>query len=105
VSSLTERQQDALRFITGFELRHGRSPSVTEVADGQFGGAVGFTEGVIHALVIAGKLRHLPRSRLRKLQVLQPVAVPRAPDGEPLHFVPVARMFNSGARRLMREGS
>ncbi|MDP2131921.1 MAG: hypothetical protein U0975_09780 [Erythrobacter sp.] len=105
MSSLTERHQDALRFITGFELRYGRGPSVTEVAEGQFGGALGFTEGVIHALVVAGKLRRLPRSRLRKLQVLQPVAVPRAPDGEPLHFIPVARMFNSGARRLIGGGS
>ena len=78
---------DALRFVTGYELKHGRCPSTTDVADAQFDGDVALTEGVVRNLIIDGQLRRTPHSRNRKLQVLTPVPVPRAPDGEPLHFV------------------
>jgi hypothetical protein len=80
-------REDVLRFITGFELKHGRCPSHKEVADGACGGDDGLADGVIRWLIIDGRVRRLLRSRDRKLQVLKPVPVPRAPDGEPLHVV------------------
>jgi len=87
--SLTDQKADALRFITGFELKHGRCPSNAEVADEAFGGDEGLADYLIRALIMDGQLRRLPRSYRRKLQVLRPLAVPRAPDGEPLHFIRV----------------
>lgn len=85
--SRAEQMADALRFITGFELKHGRGPSNEEVADGAFDGDEGLTDYMIRALITNGTVRRAPRSRTRKLQALKPVAVPRAPDGEPLHLV------------------
>ncbi len=87
MTMLTEQKDDAVRFITGFELKHGRSPSTADLADGQFDGSQATAEYVVRSLVIEGRLRRAPHSRNRKLQVLQPVPVPRAPDGEPLHLV------------------
>jgi hypothetical protein len=89
MNQFTDQKADALRFITGFELKHGRSPSTTEVADGQFDGREGVAEQVVCALVIEGKVRRSPGSRRRRLQALAPIGVPRAPDGEPLHFIRV----------------
>ncbi|QDH35819.1 hypothetical protein [Porphyrobacter sp. YT40] len=88
---LLDQKADALRFITGFELKHGRGPSNDEVADGAFDGDEGLADYLIRALIIEGKVRRAPHSRRRKLQVLQPVAIPRAPDGEPLHLVRIGR--------------
>lgn len=78
---------DALRFITGFELKNGRCPSITEVGDAQFGGDTMLAAGVVTDLILTGKVRHASRSRERKLQVVLPVPIPRAPDGEPLFFI------------------
>ncbi|MFO6448819.1 hypothetical protein ACLBKU_16920 [Erythrobacter sp. NE805] len=89
MSVVAEQKADALRFITGFEMKHGRAPSTAELADGQFAGSEATAEYVVRSLVIDGKLRRAMRSRDRKLQVLAPIAIPRAPDGEPLHFVRV----------------
>lgn len=80
-------QDDALRFITGFEMKHGRAPSIAEVADGQFDGSEAIADYVVRSLIAKGLVRRAPHSRSRKLQVLRPVPVPRAPDGDPLHFV------------------
>jgi len=87
MTAFPQQKLDALRFITGFELKHGRGPSVAELADAQFNGSEHAAQMVIGSLVIEGKLRRALRSRERKLQVLVPVAIPRAPDGEPLHFI------------------
>jgi hypothetical protein len=87
VSLFAELKADALRFITGFEMKHGRAPTQAEVADGVCDGRDGLAEQLVCSLSIEGKIKCAPRSRQRRLQVLQPVAVPRAPDGEPLHFV------------------
>ncbi|GAA0760619.1 hypothetical protein FHS52_001089 [Erythromicrobium ramosum] len=87
MTSLADQKADALRFITGFELKHGRGPSNDEVADAAFDGDEGLADYLIRALIIEGKVRRAPHSRRRKLQVLKPVAIPRAPDGEPLHLV------------------
>lgn len=87
MSSFATEKADALRFITGFELKHGRGPSNHEVADGAFGGDEGLTDYLIRSLINEGQIRRAAHSRHRKLQVLKPVPVPRAPDGEPLHFI------------------
>ena len=87
MTSLANQKADALRFIIGFELKHGRCPSNAEVADEAFDGDEGLADYLIRALIMDGRLRRLPHSYRRKLQVLKPVAVPRAPDGEPLHFI------------------
>lgn len=87
MNHFTDQKMDALRFIVGFELSNGRSPSTADLADGQFDGRIGVAEQVLCALVIEGKVRRSPHSRKRRLQALVPVAVPRAPDGEPLHFI------------------
>jgi len=89
MSVFAELKGDALRFIAGFELAKGRCPSVEDVADGLLNHDIGegLAEALVGSLVAEGKLRRLKHSRNRKLQVLTPVPVPRAPDGEPLHFV------------------
>lgn len=85
--SLTPRQQDTLRFITGFEMKHGRGPSTFEVADGQFGGDLQTTQGVVRELLEMRKLRRSFPSSTSKLHALAPLPVPRSPFGEPMHFV------------------
>lgn len=82
---------DALRFITGFELKDGRCASIADIADAQFAGDMMLAAGVLTALIASGQVRHQPQSRDRKLQVVSPVAIPRAPDGEPLHLVRIGR--------------
>jgi hypothetical protein len=87
MNQFTDQKADALRFIAGFEMKHGRGATTEDVIDGVFEGEDAVGERVICALVFEGKVRRSPRSRSRRLQPLVPVAVPRAPDGEPLHFV------------------
>ncbi len=89
MTGLSPREQEALRFITGYELKHGRGPSALEVADGQFEGDVAMTEGVIRALIGERRLRRNFPTTSSRLQVLTPVPVPRSPFGEPLHFIPI----------------
>lgn len=92
MTDFADQKDDALRFITGFELKYGRSPSVVDVADSLFGSAESLTEYVVRSLIVEGRLRRALHSRNRKLQVLAPVAIPRAPDGEPLHFVRIGEV-------------
>lgn len=92
MTGFTDQKADALRFITGFELKHGRGPSTADLADGQFEGSEATAEYVVRALIVDGKLRRALHSRDRKLQVLTPVSVPRAPDGEPLHLVRIGSL-------------
>lgn len=87
MSCLSPRKQDTLRFVTGFELKHGRGPSAIEVADGQFDGDIATAEGVIRALIHVRQLRRNFPTPSSKLQALVPMPVPRSPFGEPLHFV------------------
>lgn len=85
--SLTPRQQDVLRFIIGFqEARDGVSPTFNEI-----GSAIGLSSRAsvarhLDELERRGALRRLA-SRPRAIEVLQPLPIPRGPDGEPLYFV------------------
>lgn len=87
--SLTPRQQDVLRFIIGFQAAHGRTPSYVEIAKG-IGLSGENSKGVICLLIARlqerGALSHRCTAA-RAIKVLQPVSIPRAPDGEPLYFV------------------
>ncbi len=84
---LSPREQDVIRFITGFEMKHGRGPSSIEVADGQFNGDINQAEGVVRSLIIKGQVRRNFPTTTSKLQVLVPLPVPRSPFGEPLRFI------------------
>lgn len=87
MTCLNTAREDALRFITGFELKHGRGPTVSDVADGQFDGDMALTEGVIRVLIGQRQVRRNFPTSSSKLQVLVPLPVPRSPFGEPLHLV------------------
>jgi len=84
--SLTPRQADALRFISGFQQRFGFSPTYDEICEGL---------GLRHRSAVCPLLRALKERgciatrpyQTRAIDVIEPIAVPRAPDGEPLHFV------------------
>lgn len=85
----TERQQAALRFIHGYQLAHGgMSPTVREIAAGIGSKGIGATHDVLCELEGRGKIRRLC-NRNRAIEVLHAPSIPRAPDGEPLNFVPV----------------
>lgn len=85
--SLTPRQQDVLRFIIGFQQAKGFSPSFGEIASG-----LGFESRAqvarhLDNLEERGAIRRLVQ-RARAIRVLQPIPIPRAPDGSPLLRVP-----------------
>ncbi|WP_430009218.1 transcriptional repressor LexA [Methylophaga lonarensis] len=56
---LTERQQDTLDFIRRYVREHGRSPLLTEIAEGLGIQSPGTTHRYIQALVDAGHLQRL----------------------------------------------
>jgi SOS-response transcriptional repressor LexA len=89
--SLTPRQQDALRFIIGFKEARGHSPSYLEIADGM--GLNGDSaKSQIHRLLSGLRERGAIRRKwcaAREIEVVEAIAISRAPDGEPLHFVRV----------------
>lgn len=61
---LTEREQDTLDFIRAYIDEHGRSPLVSEIAEGLGIRSQGTTHRYIQALVDAGLLeRHVGRTR------------------------------------------
>jgi SOS-response transcriptional repressor LexA len=87
--SLTPRQQDALRFIIGFKEAKGQSPSYVEIADG-IGLSGESSKSQIHRLLGGLCERGAIRRKWcaeRQIDVIEPLPIPRAPDGEPLHFV------------------
>lgn len=85
---LTERQQDALRFITGYIERNGIPPSVREIAVGigTAPEATNYIHRILIALEQAGAIMRSP-GQDRGIAVLRPLPIPRAPDGEPLRFI------------------
>lgn len=85
---LTPRQQDALRFITGFKESLGIAPTLREIAEGLgLEGKTVFTaDWLVRSLEDRGAIR-TSASFGRSIEVVAPIAIPRAPDGEPLHFV------------------
>lgn len=87
--SLTQRQQQLVHFVLGYQRAHNQSPCLREI-----GAALGIGgKGAVHRLLITaeerGAIRRLP-FRARAIEV---TAMPRpasvTPDGEPLFFVPI----------------
>ena len=78
---------DVLRYVRGYlEAHDGISPSFQNICD-----ALGINSKCkisrkLDALERAGALRRL-RGRGRAMEIPEPVAIPRTPDGQPLYFV------------------
>lgn len=86
--TLTPRQQDALRFIAGFRESLGVAPTLREIAEGigLTGQSVFTADWLVRSLEERGAIR-TEANRGRGIEVITPIAIPRAPDGEPLRFI------------------
>ena len=84
---LTRRQAETLRYIVGYQLAHGGvSPSYGEIMRALRVSSKSTVLRLLKALAERGRIRRLPRKE-RAIEVLHPIAIPRAPDGAPLHQV------------------
>jgi SOS-response transcriptional repressor LexA len=84
--SATPRQMDVLRFVHGYQQAKGYSPSHAELAEGIGSPKGGATQDRLLALEERGFIRCL-YGKHRAIEVLEPPAIPRDPDGAPLYFV------------------
>lgn len=86
--SLTSRQQEALRFIIGYQAAHGGiSPTYNEMGKGLGVKAKSNIHYLMRSLEERGAIRRLPR-RYQAIEVVAHVPIPRAHDGAPLFTVP-----------------
>lgn len=87
--SLTPRQADLLRFIQGYQEAHGGvSPSCDEMSRALGCKArSGHVFGMLLGLEERGHISRLP-NRVRAIEILSPISIPRSPEGEPLYAVP-----------------
>lgn len=86
---LLPRQREALRFITGYlEAHDGIAPSQREIGEGIGIKSRASVMRLLDGLQLRGAIRRL-RRRVRAIEVLAPLPVPRAPDGAPLHFIAI----------------
>ena len=84
---LTHRQMAALRYITGYQVAHGGvSPSCAEIAVGIGLTSKGSVVRLLTQIEERGTIRRLPYKE-RAIDLVIVPAVPRAPDGAPLHQV------------------
>lgn len=83
---LTPRQQDALRFIVGYEERIGVPPLMKEIAEGIGCRSLNAAFQLVEGLERRGAVLR-SGAQWRGINVLRPISIPRAPDGEPLFFV------------------
>lgn len=85
----TPRQADLLRFIAGYQEAHdGISPTLSECVAALGLAGKSNAHRLITRLQERGHVRRLPR-RDRAIELLTSPAIPRAPNGQPLLFVPV----------------
>jgi SOS-response transcriptional repressor LexA len=89
IRSTLGRQRAAMRFIHGYQLAHGFSPSFREIAAALGVDSKSIVSHVLDDLEKAGALRRLPQHH-RAIELLDVPAIPRAPDGAPLFAVPGA---------------
>lgn len=89
--SLTARQQDALRFILGYQEANGVPPVMKEIAEGISCRSLNAAFQLVEGLEKRGAVTR-NGAQWRGINVLRPIAIPRAPDGAPLHFVPIRGM-------------
>lgn len=85
--SLTPRQADALRYIQFCLEKYRIAPTVDELRIGLGLASKNGAHRLLTGLEERGHIRALP-ARARAIEVLQPIAIPRAPDGAPLRFIP-----------------
>jgi SOS-response transcriptional repressor LexA len=96
---ISQAEAAALCYIAGYlEAHRGISPTV-----GQIRRALGLSSKsaawrLLVRLEARGMLRRL-RYRHQAIELIQPIAIPRAPDGAPLHFVPAGRERAATAER------
>jgi len=83
---LTQRQQDALRFIAGYQEVHCQAPTLKELIAGISLASTSGAHRLLTGLAERGAVDRVP-CRPRAIEVLAPVALPRTPTGEPLYFV------------------
>ena len=86
--SLTPRQQDALRFIIGYEEANGVPPTIKEIAEAICCRSLNAVFQLIKGLEDRGAICR-SSAQWRGIMVVQRIPIPRAPDGEPLRFVPI----------------
>lgn len=86
--TLTPRQQDALRFITGFKEHFGIAPTLREIGEGLgLSRSTVFTaDWLVRSLEERGAISTAANIE-RSIAVLAHLPIPRTPDGEPLHFI------------------
>lgn len=82
----TRAQHALLRFIVGYTEAKGFAPTRREMMEALGNRSKARPQEGILRLEKRGWLRTLP-AKARAIEVLQPVAIPRAPDGAPLYFV------------------
>ncbi|MDE1914710.1 MAG: hypothetical protein KGJ57_17580 [Sphingomonadales bacterium] len=94
----TARQAEMLRFVHGYQLAHGVSPSYVEIA-----AALSVaSKSNVHRLMTGCEERGLIQrlgGHQRAIRLLVDVAVPRAPDGAPLYFVPAGALPGASVSR------
>lgn len=83
---LTQRQQDALRFIAGYIEVHGQAPTLAELIAGISLASTSGAHRLLTALVERGAIKRVS-CKSRAIEVLSPVALPRTANGQPLYFV------------------
>jgi SOS-response transcriptional repressor LexA len=88
-------QINVLRYLAGHVEAHGYAPSVRSIAAALGRASFGGVHGDLEDLTDQGLIKRL-RYRACAIKVLEPVAVPRAPDLAPCHFIPA----DSIVRRL-----
>jgi repressor LexA len=86
--SLTPKQAAALRFIAGYLQAKDYSPSFDEIRIGLGMRSKHSVAELLDGLEERCAIRRL-HSRARSIQVLSLPALPRAPDGAPLHTVKI----------------
>jgi SOS-response transcriptional repressor LexA len=84
--SLTPRQQDALRFIIGYEEANGVPPVLKEIAAALSCLSLNAAFQLIEGLERRGAVMR-SGAQWRGIMVIERLPIPRAPDGAPLHFV------------------
>lgn len=96
--SVTRAQREILRFIAGYQAAHGGvSPSHGDICAGLGYASKGTVNRLLQGIEERGMMRRL-RHRERAIEVLEPVSIPRAPDGDPLYFIPLDRAGLIAAR-------
>lgn len=83
----TATADDVLRYVAGYiEARDGVSPSYQDICDALGVHSKSCIDKRLAEIEAAGRLLRRKR-RKRAVEIIEPVTIPRAPDGEPLYFV------------------